>query len=818
MWGVLLRGYLRGIGRISRGLRLYFARVQPSQGVMLSHSPAAVAVTVAVALLLAGWTLAAGWAVLAARARMRRAEHAERLARKLTRMVDEAPALPLLVRADGRIEGASRLAGWMGLDAMPGYLTELDGGEGRGLDAESLAALADAVRHTQKTGAPLALSLVPRGGVTALAVRGSLADPQIAPGDAALLWFFDATDSVAEIRALRAEAEQAHADFSGLAGLIEAAPLPMWFRDAAMRLRLVNTAYVRAVGAASAASVVENGIELVEPVDGLSAAHIAADVFAQRRPAERVVSATINGQRRTMRVSDLPIAGEGVAGYAVDIEQMEELTRQFRRFRDAQRQMLDTLSAAIAQFDAGRNLVFANQPFLRIFGISPSWVNDTPPFDRVLDRLRDGGKLPEVRDFPQWRRERQAWFLAREPREEPWHLHDGTHLRVVGQPMPDGGLLLIFEDQTEQLQLSATRDTLLRTRTATFDNLFESLAVFGPDSRLQLWNRRFTQDWRLDEEFLGSHPRADLLLTRLAGLLKRPAQVGMIGQVIQAATLERKQTSGRLSLADGRHLEFAGVPLPDGNGLLTVLDITDSQKAEAALRERNAALTEADAVKTRFIANMSYEFRNPLNSIGGFAEMLQSGLAGELTPQARDYVAAILSSVERLGEQIENVLDLSQSEAGMLPLARDAVDVFPLLADVVRERAERINAAGLALDLRGSQAVGKVTGDARRLRRVFGQLIDNAIAATPAGGRILVECTRGARDLRVVISDNGRGMDAAALARAMEGLKLAADGRTAERRQGLGLPLVRQLIDAHGGRFELVSEPGEGTSAIVTLP
>jgi signal transduction histidine kinase len=599
--------------------------------------------------------------------------------------------------------------------------------------------------------------------------------------------------------------------------LIEAAPLPMWFRDAAMRLRLVNTAYVRAVGAASAAEVVDRGIELVEPMEGLSAAQVAADVFAQRRPAERVVSATVNGQRRTMRVSDLPIAGEGVAGYAVDIEQMEELTRQFRRFRDAQRQMLDTLSAAIAQFDAGRNLVFANQPFLRIFGISPAWVNDTPPFDRVLDRLRDGGKLPEVRDFPEWRRERQAWFLAREPREEPWHLHDGTHLRVVGQPMPDGGLLLIFEDQTEQLQLSATRDTLLRTRTATFDNLFESRRVRAGQPPA-IVEPALHPRLGLDEEFLGTHPRADLLLTRLAGLLKRPAQVGMIGQVIQSATLERKQTSGRLALADGRHLEFAGVPLPDGNGLLTVLDITDSQKAEAALRERNAALIEADAVKTRFIANMSYEFRNPLNSIGGFAEMLQSGLAGELTPQARDYVAAILSSVERLGEQIENVLDLSQSEAGMLPLARDPVDLFPLLADVVRERADKIGAAGLTLDLRGSQAVGKVTGDARRLRRVFGQLIDNAIAATPDGGRILVECTRRAHDLRVVISDNGRGMDAAALARAMEGLKLAADGRTAERRQGLGLPLVRQLIDAHGGQFELLSEPGSGTSAIVTLP
>jgi signal transduction histidine kinase len=149
----------------------------------------------------------------------------------------------------------------------------------------------------------------------------------------------------------------------------------------------------------------------------------------------------------------------------------------------------------------------------------------------------------------------------------------------------------------------------------------------------------------------------------------------MIGQVIQSATLERKQTSGR---GAGRWAP-PGIRRRAAARWQWPADRAGHHrfaKAEAALRERNAALIEADAVKTRFMANMSYEFRNPLNSIGGFAEMLQSGLAGELTPQARDYVAAILSSVARLGEQIENVLDLSQSEAGMLPLARDRWTCF----------------------------------------------------------------------------------------------------------------------------------------------
>jgi PAS domain-containing protein len=133
-------------------------------------------------------------------------------------------------------------------------------------------------------------------------------------------------------------------------------------------------------------------------------------------PIERVVSATIGGQRRSLRVIDLPLGDDGVAGYAVDIEEMEELTRQFRRFRAAQRQMLDTMSAGIAQFDERRNLVFVNQPFLRLFNIPQAWVVDTPPFDRVLDRMRDAGRLPEVRDFPEWRRERQDGSSAARPR------------------------------------------------------------------------------------------------------------------------------------------------------------------------------------------------------------------------------------------------------------------------------------------------------------------------------------------------------------------------------------------------------------------
>jgi len=195
---------------------------------------------------------------------------------------------------------------------------------------------------------------------------------------------------------------------------------------------------------------------------------------------------------------------------------------------------------------------------------------------------------------------------------------------------------------------------------------------------------------------------------------------------------------------------------------------------------------------------------------------------GELSANGKDYVAAILASSARLGEQIESLLDLSQSEAGLLPLAREEFALLPFARELVDQRAQQIEEAGLSLDLQADEDVGTIEGDRRRLSRAIGHLIDNSIAATPEGGRILLQLSRAnsgdKHAVRVVVSDNGGGMDETELANALDGIKVGDDALGAMRRQGIGLPLVRQLIEAHGGTFDLHSEPGKGTAAIVHLP
>jgi signal transduction histidine kinase len=734
----------------------------------------------------------------------------------LSALVEASPAIATIVRADGRIEMPQRMIDWLGLATAPRSLAEL-AGEGSGLSAEDVAELTADVTAAHRSGRGFVRAVRPLGSTRAITLRGARAPGEMGASGAVLLWAFDATDSEAEIARLSGETDRLGSAYDALTGLIEAAPMPMWYRAPDLRLAMVNSAYVDAVEGRSAADVVARGLELVEgsgrggPLAGAAAAREAG------RPHEQVLPATIDGERRSLQIYDVPLPTGGVAGFAIDIEELEQARSGAKRFAEAQREMLDRLSAGVAQFGGDRGLVFCNQPFRRIFAMRAEWLADRPEFERVLERMREADRLPEARDFPSWKAERRDWFLQTGGAiEENWHLRSGTHLRVVAQPLPDGGLLLIFEDRTEQVQLASARDTLLRVRTATFDNLFEALGVFAADGRLQLWNNRFRALWGLEEEFLSSHPRIDAFAEAAAHKLATPARATLFPELVHSATTDRQQRGGRVAFADGRHFEFAGVPLPDGNALFTMLDITASRKAEQTLRERAEVLVAADKVKTAFVANMSYELRTPLTSISGFAEMLHGGYAGKLSKQADGYVEAILESVERLGLLVDDVLDLTSEEAGGGDMAREDLD----LAATVRAATEAILPAvkrrKLDFAVEVARSTGRITGDSKRLKEVVEHLLRHAVAATPDGGRILLHTDGNATGARIIVSDDGSGMDAEAVAHAFD--RFAESKPIGDRALGLGLPLAKQFVEAHGGTIELVSEPGAGTLVTVALP
>jgi len=766
--------------------------------------------------LLAAWLVLACWALLSGLAMRRAARETHHQTTRLAMLLQSAPAIPVLVRPDGRLEAPERLASWLGRPELPGFLSELLAENG-GLEPEHAKALAADIKAAQRGGKRFVLPVRALGSNRTLLVRGGPADRELATVGTIVLWLFDATESQTRIEDLRGQVARYRDALEALSGVIEAAPMPVWHRTPDQRLSLVNTAYVHAVDAGTAQQVIEQGIELIESVDGISPGATAALVADAQAPSSRMVPVTVDGERRLMRVVDVPLGPAGVAGYAIDMHELEQARAELKHLVQANRDMLDRLSAGVVQFGSDQKLQFCNQPFLSIFGLKPDMAAVDTDFDRVLDAMRDAGLVPETPDFPAWRKARRQWFHSPNAMEENWLLHEGVHLRVYAQPLPDGGLLLIFEDRTEHVQLASSRDTLLRVRNATLDNLFEAIGVFAADGRLHLWNSKFRQIWSVQEALLATHPRVDELMAALSDRLSRPQQASLVHQLIRAATVERRQRGGRIAFADGRYFEFAAIPLPDGNALFVMLDISDSRRIEQALRDRNEALEDADRVKTAFVSNMSYELRTPLTSIVGFAEMMQGGLAGKLPAQAGDYVDAIIESTNKLAKLIDNVLDLTQGAAGGLPIEHKPIEMEVLIREIAQGFEDRAKALGVSITLALQASLGAIRGDERRICQSIEHLIENAITYVGKKGRVLIHADGNQHGVRIVVSDNGPGIEARLQPRIFD--TFSRFGRTADgRSSGLGLPLVRQFVEAHGGSVTLVSEQGQGTIVTISLP
>jgi len=761
--------------------------------------------------------IGAAMAVIAAR-RFRLAEQVIEAARTNARLLELMPARPIVIRTGGRVEIDEQLMRELGLEALPNNLSELTGNGSGGILAADLEALAADIDAAQASSGRISRAVHTYDSARVFDVRGGPAPGE--PAGTLLLWFFDTSAGEEERARLSLRLRQTEGALNSLTQLIEAAPFPMWYRGPDLKLGLVNSAFVQAVEGRDATDVIERGAELLDAQGDDSPIASAREAREDGRIVSRMQPAIIRGERRMLRVVNVPLTTGAVAGFAVDVQDLEDARAELGRYIESQRELADRMTAGTAQFDADRSLSFFNRPFALMTNLDHDWLAEKPEFDRVIERMREEQRLPETRDFPTWKEERRSWFTsAEEVIEEEWMLPAGDHIRVVAQPLPDGGLRLFLEDRTEQLRLASARDTLLRVRAATFDNLFEAISVFASDGRLYTWNSRFLEDWELDEDWLTTHPRVDELVPAMARKLVNPTAAAQIREMVRQTTNERQSSSGRISMTDGRHFQFAAVPLPDGNALFTMVDVTDSTRIEAALRERAAALEEADRVKTDFVANMSYELRTPLTSIGGFAELLGGGYAGQLTPKADDYVSAIVESVERLSKLIDDVLDLTTGDARGVALEKERVDIAGLCRAAIETAKPRAGEKTQKLEVEISPSAGHVFGDARRLRESVEHVLQNAIAYTDRKGRISLSADGDKKQAVIRIHDNGSGIAEEDLPRVFNRFdRVAEAGVRGEAALGLGLPLTRQFVEAHGGTVDLESTKGKGTTVTLTIP
>ncbi|NQV54601.1 MAG: PAS domain S-box protein, partial [Rhodospirillales bacterium] len=493
------------------------------------------------------------------------------------------------------------------------------------------------------------------------------------------------------------------------------------------------------------------------------------------------------------------------------VSERKEAAASVKKNQDFLQMILDAVPAGIAYFDTREIFQFANDKYWELLWEKPAHVVGTSIRNALGHGIYEvAGKhakralAGETVTFENW--------IERDGGVRSWvHV---TYLPHLGPFSSVRGVIVMVDDITERKE----RNKWLRLREQEIESAEEGIVTIAKDGHILDANKIFGRRLGYShEEMLG------MKITDVNSNLTEDEwpeyweNVETEKHLTYEANYRRKDGDTFTVEISANHFEFEG----EEYLCSFVRDITGRKKIEKSLVDAMQEAEMANRTKSEFLANMSHELRTPLNAVLGFSDALRSGVLGNLDKAKRnEYLDNIHSSGAHLLDLINDILDVSTIEIGKLELNEQRTGVKDIARAAINMVSRRAEDKQIDLISDAGASPAAIFVDERRMKQILVNLLSNAVKFTPENGRISFDARTGEDGAFLFsITDNGIGMTNSEIDEALREFgRVHQDKNFDAEGTGLGLPLAKNLVEAHSGTLGIESMPGKGTTVTVRLP
>ncbi len=633
-----------------------------------------------------------------------------------------------------------------------------------------------------------------------------------------VLWAQDITDTHKAYQDIQKKSGRIEKEIKNLQNILDALPQPIWNRSESGRIVWCNKSYSDFFSTTEEHVLKDQKNIFIKPKDSQRKIDSQKSALTALKTGEIQIlegHGIIGGERHSLQIQEKPYPHlDMTVGLLENLTWKEEIEANSQLNMSAYRTIFGALQTAVALYNSDHQLTFYNAGFSQLWQLEESWLNQKPKLEDILEKLRETRRLPEQTDFKSYKKNWIDMFTKlMDPHSDIIALPDGTILRTQIIPHPTGGLGHVFEDVTSNLELESSYNTLMAVQKETIDNLAEGIVVYGSDGRVKLWNYTFSTMWSLNPEDLEGEPHITKILDRTKDLFAEK-QWADRRQYILGIFENRLEKTGLIKRNDGIILDFSSVLLPDGGTMFTYADVSDSIRVEDALREKNTALETAQRLKTEFLAKISYQLRTPLSTLIGFNDIMDQEYFGALNAKQKEYTTGMKDAGHALKTLIDDILDLTSIEAGIMSLKTEDISLPVFLKNITDITQDWANDKQIKLTLKCPKTIGSLHIDPKRIKHALTHLIQNAIASTPTKGSITLKVAKKKDAILISVQDTGTGIPQVEL----ETLFKPFGENNIQGGAGLGLTLVKNVVELHDGSINIESVENKGTTITLSFP